>query len=98
MRTMLSRHDTLLAQLACVTRAMRALAAHHVTVERIEIGSTDMPILHIECGGALARDPAKILPNGWATYARGRDARGDWQRSSGRLFGCAVEWEEVRHG
>ena len=53
MRTMLSRHDTLLAQLACVTRAMRTLAAHHVTVERIEIGSTDMPILHIECGGAL---------------------------------------------
>ena len=98
MRTLIARHDALLAQLACVTRAMRTLAAHHVTVERIEIGSEDMPILHIECSGALARDPAKVLPNGWATYARGRDARGDWQRSSGRLFGCAVEWEEVRHG
>lgn len=98
MHTLIARHDALLAQLACVTRAMRTLAAHHVTVERIEIGSTDMPILHIEHTGALARDPARVLPNGWATYARGRDERGDWQRSSGRLFGCAVEWEEVRHG
>lgn len=98
MRTLIARHDALLAQLACVTRAMRTLAAHHVTVERIEIGSTDMPILHIEHTGALARDPARVLPNGWATYARGRDERGDWQRSSGRLYGCAVEWEEVRRG
>lgn len=97
MHTLIARHDALLAQLACVTRALRALAAYHIEVAQIEIGSTDMPILHIEHTGALARDPARVLPNGWATYARGRDERGDWQRSSGRLYGCAVEWE-VRRG
>lgn len=91
-------HDRIVAQLACATRALRTLAGYGIGIEQIEIGTSDAPVLRVACSGALTRDPARVFPSGWASVGLGRDARGDWHRWTGRLYGCAVEWTEVRRG